>query len=129
MLKFCCTHPPALELLLNAYDRIPPPDTWVEAVPPELWEVRGRGAAVTQRRRHGRHPPALTPLPPHPPQEHREFYTSAVRMAGQPRRLQHLARCALRRHLGARCHSAVPALSLPPALRRYVQLPLEGIIC
>eukprot|EP00076_Gallus_gallus_P034453 XP_024999991.1 ankyrin repeat and SOCS box protein 16 [Gallus gallus] len=99
MLKFCCTHPPALELLLNAYDRIPPPDTWVEAVPPELWE------------------------------EHREFYTSAVRMAGQPRRLQHLARCALRRHLGARCHSAVPALSLPPALRRYVQLPLEGIIC
>ncbi|POI20432.1 hypothetical protein CIB84_015822 [Bambusicola thoracicus] len=99
MLKFCCTHPPALELLLNAYDRVPPPDTWVEAVPPELWE------------------------------EHREFYTSAVRMAGQPRRLQHLARCALRRHLGARCHTAVPALSLPPALRRYVQLPLEGIIC
>ncbi|XP_015741463.1 ankyrin repeat and SOCS box protein 16 [Coturnix japonica] len=98
MLKFCCSHPPALELLLNAYDRIPPPDTWLDAVPPELWE------------------------------EHREFYTSAVRMAGQPRCLQHLARCALRRHLGARCHSAIPELSLPPALQRYLQLPLEGII-
>lgn len=70
---------------------------------------------------------ALRP-PPSPPQEHHEFYTSAVRMAGQPRRLQHLARCALRRQLGARCHTAVPALSLPPALRRYLQLPLEGII-
>ena len=67
MLKFCCTHPPALELLLNAYDRIPPPDTWVEAVPPELWEVRGRGAAVTQRRRHGRPPPRAHPSPPPPP--------------------------------------------------------------
>lgn len=73
---------------------------------------------------------ALSPPPPSipPPQEHHEFYTSAVRMAGQPRRLQHLARCALRRQLGARCHTAVPALSLPPALRRYLQLPLEGII-
>uniref|UniRef100_A0A8B9ITI7 Ankyrin repeat and SOCS box containing 16 n=1 Tax=Amazona collaria TaxID=241587 RepID=A0A8B9ITI7_9PSIT len=60
-------------------------------------------------------------LPPSPLQEHREFYTSAVLMAGQPRRLQHLARCALRRSLGPRCHDAVPALALPPALRRYLR--------
>lgn len=49
-------------------------------------------------------------------------------MAGQPRRLQHLARCAVRQHLGARCHAAVPKLALPPPLRRYLQLPLEGVI-
>lgn len=49
-------------------------------------------------------------------------------MAGQPRRLQHLARCAVRRHLGARCHRAVPKLPLPPPLRRYLQLPLQGTL-
>ncbi|NXT20830.1 ASB16 protein, partial [Syrrhaptes paradoxus] len=98
MLKFCCRHPPALEVMLNAYDRVPPAESWVGAVPPELWE------------------------------EHRDFYASAVRVAGQPRRLQHLARCALRRHLGSRCHHAVPKLPLPPPLRRYLQLPLQGLI-
>ncbi|XP_064030788.1 ankyrin repeat and SOCS box protein 16 [Pogoniulus pusillus] len=98
MLKFCCRHPPALEVVLNAYDRIPTAEGWVEAVPPELWE------------------------------EHQELYDSAVRMAGQPRRLQHLARCAIRRHLGARCHAAVPRLALPPTLRHYLRLPLEGVI-
>ncbi|CAM9846761.1 unnamed protein product [Bubo scandiacus] len=99
MLKFCCRHPPALEVVLNAYDRVPPAESWVGAVPPELWE------------------------------EHRDFYASAVRAAGQPHRLQHLARCALRRHLGPRCHAAVPKLALlPPPLRLYLQLPLEGLI-
>ncbi|NXO92656.1 ASB16 protein, partial [Certhia brachydactyla] len=86
------------KVMLNAYDRVPPADGWVEAVPPELWE------------------------------EHQEFYASAVQMAGQPRRLQHLARVAIRRHLGARCHAAVPRLALPPPLRRYLQLPIEGLI-
>ncbi|KAM8988898.1 ankyrin repeat and SOCS box protein 16 isoform 1-T1 [Ara ararauna] len=98
MLRFCCRHPPALEVVLNTYDRVPPAEGWVGAVPPELWE------------------------------EHREFYSSAVRMAGEPRRLQHLARCALRCSLGPRCHDAVPALPLPPALRRYLRLPLQGLI-
>ncbi|NWT08148.1 ASB16 protein, partial [Vireo altiloquus] len=98
MLRLCCQHPPALEVMLNAYDCVPPADSWVEAVPPELWE------------------------------EHQEFYASAVRMAGQPRRLQHLARVAIRHHLGARCHTAVPRLALPPPLRCYLQLPIEGLI-
>ncbi|XP_068775578.1 ankyrin repeat and SOCS box protein 16 isoform X2 [Struthio camelus] len=98
MLKFCCRCPRALEVVLNASDRVPPAEAWAEAVPPELW------------------------------QEHEVFYESALRMAGQPRRLQHLARCALRRHLGARCHAAIPKLALPPALRHYLQLPLEGLI-
>ncbi|NXP07260.1 ASB16 protein, partial [Thinocorus orbignyianus] len=98
MLKFCCRHPPALEMVLNAYDRVPPAQSWVGSVPPELWE------------------------------EHRQFYSSAQRMAGSPRCLQHLARCALRRHLGPRCHLVVPKLPLPPSLRHYLQLPLTGII-
>nr|XP_030111843.3 ankyrin repeat and SOCS box protein 16 [Taeniopygia guttata] len=98
MLRLCCQHPPALEVMLNAYDRVPPADGWADAVPPELWE------------------------------EHRAFYASAVRMAGRPRRLQHLARVAIRRCLGTRCHTAVPKLALPPALRRYLQLPIEGLI-
>ncbi|NXB02868.1 ASB16 protein, partial [Cnemophilus loriae] len=98
MLRLCCQHPPALEVMLNAYDRVPLADGWVEAVPPELWE------------------------------EHQEFYASALRMAGQPRRLQHLARVAIRRHLGARCHAVVPKLALPPPLLRYLQLPIEGLI-
>lgn len=41
MLRLCCQHPPALEVMLNAYDRVPPAEGWVETVPPELWEVRG----------------------------------------------------------------------------------------
>uniref|UniRef100_A0A8C5ISU7 Ankyrin repeat and SOCS box containing 16 n=1 Tax=Junco hyemalis TaxID=40217 RepID=A0A8C5ISU7_JUNHY len=79
MLRLCCQHPPALEVMLN-----------------------------------------VTGCP--------GFYASAVRMAGQPRRLQHLARVAIRRHLGARCCAAVPRLALPPPLRRYLQLPIEGLI-
>ncbi|KAM6334130.1 uncharacterized protein FN964_014042 isoform 3-T4 [Alca torda] len=98
MLKFCCRHPPALEMVLNAYDRIPPAESWVGSVPLELWE------------------------------EHQEFYASAQHMASTPRRLQHLARCAVRRHLGARCHLAVPKLALPASLRHYLQLPLTGVI-
>lgn len=128
MLRFCCRHPPALEMVLNTLDRVPEAESWVQDVPPELWEVRGRCRGCRCPRspaRSPRCPPAVTPSPP---QEHREFYASAVRMAGRPRRLQHLARCALRRHLGARCHLAVPKLALPPHLRRYLQLPLEGII-
>ncbi|KAM8795262.1 ankyrin repeat and SOCS box protein 16 [Eudromia elegans] len=98
MLRLCCRCPRALEVLLNACERVPPAEAWAPAVPPELW------------------------------QEHAAFYESARRAAGRPRRLQHLARCALRRHLGARCHAALPALPLPPALRRYLQLHGEGLI-
>ncbi|XP_075299936.1 LOW QUALITY PROTEIN: ankyrin repeat and SOCS box protein 16 [Opisthocomus hoazin] len=96
MLKFCCRHPPALEMLLNAYDRVPPAEGWVGAVPPELWE------------------------------EHRDFYASAVRMAGQPRRLQHLARCAVRRCLGSRCHAALPSWACRPPSAATSSCPSRG---
>ncbi|XP_067397168.1 ankyrin repeat and SOCS box protein 16 [Emydura macquarii macquarii] len=98
MLKFCALSPHALEVVLNSYDRILACDSWVEAVPPEVWP------------------------------EHKTFYDSALQMTNQPRQLQHLARCAVRKQLGARCHSAIPELKLPPALRDYLQLALEGCI-
>ncbi|NWH67974.1 ASB16 protein, partial [Geococcyx californianus] len=123
MLKFCCRHPPALEVLLNAYDHVPPAEGWIGAVPPELWEVRGGPWQMFVPLPQLAHP-AMSPYL----QEHCEFYASAARMAGQPRRLKHLARCALRRHLGARCHAVVPKLALPPTLRCYLQLPLQGVI-
>ncbi|XP_029428154.1 ankyrin repeat and SOCS box protein 16-like [Rhinatrema bivittatum] len=96
--KYCSLSPRTLEVLLNSYDRILSCEAWVEAVPPELW------------------------------QEHRIFYDSALQMTNQPRRLQHLARWALRRYLGGWCHSAVPGLKLPEPLKAYVLLHIEGCI-
>ncbi|RLV62569.1 hypothetical protein DV515_00019176, partial [Chloebia gouldiae] len=40
--RLCCQHPPALEVMLNAYDRVPPADGWAEAVtgcPGGSWAV------------------------------------------------------------------------------------------
>ncbi|KAM9295960.1 ankyrin repeat and SOCS box protein 16 [Gastrophryne carolinensis] len=98
MWRFCAASPLAFEILLNSYDRIPPGDSWVETVPGEVW------------------------------QEHRAFYESVVHLSNQPRRLQHLARCALRRKYGSRGHSAIPYLGLPPALTAYLLLQPEGAI-
>ncbi|XP_007953410.1 ankyrin repeat and SOCS box protein 16 [Orycteropus afer afer] len=98
MLKLCASFPRALEVLLNAYPCVPSCDTWVEAVLPKLW------------------------------QEHEAFYHSALCMVNQPRRLQHLARLAVRAQLGGRCRQAATRLPLPPALRDYLLLRVEGCI-
>ncbi|KAM9597933.1 ankyrin repeat and SOCS box protein 16 [Trichechus inunguis] len=98
MLKLCASFPRALEVLLNAYPCVPSCDTWVEAVLPELW------------------------------QEHEAFYCSALCMVNQPRRLQHLARLAVRAQLGGRCRQAATQLPLPPRLRDYLLLHVEGCI-
>ncbi|XP_027283754.1 ankyrin repeat and SOCS box protein 16 [Cricetulus griseus] len=98
MLKHCANFPRALEVLLNAYPCVPACDTWVEAVLPELW------------------------------QEHKAFYSSALSMENQPRRLQHLARLAVRAQLGSNCRQAAAQLPLPPLLRDYLLLRVEGQI-
>ncbi|XP_047562138.1 ankyrin repeat and SOCS box protein 16 [Lutra lutra] len=98
MLKHCANFPRALEVLLNAYPCVPSCDTWMDAVLPELW------------------------------QEHEAFYISALSMANQPRRLQHLARLAVRAQLGSRCRQATAHLPLPPVLRDYLLLRIEGRI-
>ncbi|KAM8811960.1 LOW QUALITY PROTEIN: ankyrin repeat and SOCS box protein 16 [Rhynchonycteris naso] len=90
--------PRALEVLLNAYPCVPSCDTWVEAVLPELW------------------------------QEHEAFYSSALGMVNQPRRLQHLARLAVRAQLGNHGRQAAACLPLPQLLRDYLLLCVEGSI-
>ncbi|XP_030779975.1 ankyrin repeat and SOCS box protein 16 [Rhinopithecus roxellana] len=98
MLKHCANFPRALEVLLNAYPCVPSCETWVAAVLPELWK------------------------------EHEAFYSSALCMVNQPRRLQHLARLAVRARLGSRCRQGATRLPLPPLLRDYLLLRVEGRI-
>lgn len=61
-------------------------------------------------------------------QEHAAFYSSAQAMANHPRRLQHLARLAVRAQLGNRCRQAAELLPLPQLLRDYLLLRVEGRI-
>ncbi|XP_071967416.1 ankyrin repeat and SOCS box protein 16 [Engystomops pustulosus] len=96
--RCCAASPLAFEILLNSYDRIPPGDSWVEVVPTEIWE------------------------------EHLTFYQSVLQVTNQPRRLQHLARCAVRSQYKDQCHRAIPELRLPAALTAYLMLFPEGLI-
>ncbi|XP_006638235.2 ankyrin repeat and SOCS box protein 16 [Lepisosteus oculatus] len=98
MLKLCAMSPLTMEVILNSYDSVPLCHSWIESVPPQVW------------------------------QEHQTFYESVVQMTNQPRRLQHLARCALRHHLGDRCHSVITQLPLPEALKCYLLLSTEGCL-
>ncbi|KAM6451202.1 ankyrin repeat and SOCS box protein 16 [Liasis olivaceus] len=98
MLKFCALSPRSMEIVLNSYDRILSCDSWVGSVPNEVW------------------------------QEHQVFYDSALCLVNQPRPLQHLARCAVRRQLGMRCHQGISQLKLPSSLHKYLLLPLEGYL-
>ncbi|KAM3863737.1 ankyrin repeat and SOCS box protein 16 [Diretmus argenteus] len=61
-------------------------------------------------------------------EEHQLFLDSVRQLSGQPRSLQHLCRCALRQHLGARCHSAVSQLDIPGSLRDYLLLCNDGML-
>lgn len=49
-------------------------------------------------------------------------------MENQPRQLQHLARLTVRAQLGTRCRQAIPRLPLPPGLKAYLLLRVEGSI-
>nr|XP_046272584.1 ankyrin repeat and SOCS box protein 16 [Scatophagus argus] len=61
-------------------------------------------------------------------EEHRFFLDLVRRRSGQPRSLQHLSRCALRLHLGARCRSAVRELDIPASVREYLLLCNDGTL-
>ncbi|XP_051244307.1 ankyrin repeat and SOCS box protein 16 isoform X2 [Dicentrarchus labrax] len=60
--------------------------------------------------------------------EHRPFFDLVRQRSGQPRSLQHLCRCALRLHLGARCYSAVIELDIPSSVRDYLLLCNDGTL-
>ncbi|KAL7860599.1 hypothetical protein AOLI_G00169480 [Acnodon oligacanthus] len=98
MLKLCLLSPATLEVMLNSFQVVPAIEEWLQDVPDELLK------------------------------EHKPLFDSVWTMIGQPRKLQHLCRCSLRRHLGARCHSAINKLDIPCALREYLLLRIDGEI-
>lgn len=132
MLRLCCQHPPALEVTLNAYDRVPPAEGWVEAVPPELWEVRGcpgvswavLGCPGLSPRPS---PSSLTPVSP-PCRSTRSSMPRPCAWRGGP------GGCSTWRvwPSGVTWAPVVTPLSpgwhCHPPMRRYLQLPIEGLI-
>ncbi|XP_061112464.1 ankyrin repeat and SOCS box protein 10 isoform X1 [Conger conger] len=98
VLKYCCSSPRTMEALLNAYDRLKITDTWVENVPPDVF------------------------------QKHQDFYESLFSLANAPRSLQHLARCKIRLVLGAQVPSAVPKLGLPTFIQNYLLLEFRDYV-
>ncbi|KAG7459753.1 hypothetical protein MATL_G00214070 [Megalops atlanticus] len=96
MLKLCCLSPLTMEVMLNSYHAVPPCEDWIDSVPTELLK------------------------------EHHTFFESVQRLSGQPRSLQHLCRCSLRRHIGALCQSAITKLDIPTSLKDYLLLATEG---
>ncbi|XP_007567760.1 PREDICTED: ankyrin repeat and SOCS box protein 16 isoform X1 [Poecilia mexicana] len=92
MLKQLALYPDVLGVMLNSYTSIPPCD-WSDSLPPDTLS-----------------------------QEHLLFLRSLRQRSARPRSLQHLCRCAVRRHLGARCHSAVCELDVPGSVREYLLL-------
>ncbi|NWX64037.1 ASB18 protein, partial [Promerops cafer] len=98
VLKSCAAVPEVIEVLFNSYSQIPVSQEWAEAVPEEVF------------------------------QQHRPFYESLFGLAGSARCLQHLCRSALRAHLGSRCHSLIPLLPVPAALRAFLLLEPEGAV-
>uniref|UniRef100_UPI00398EF5C2 ankyrin repeat and SOCS box protein 16 n=1 Tax=Pristiophorus japonicus TaxID=55135 RepID=UPI00398EF5C2 len=98
ILKRCAMSPWTMEAVLNTYECLPLCDSWIEAVPLDVW------------------------------QNHQVFYDSIIQMSNKPRSLQHLARCALRNYLGTRCHSVIPQLQLPNSFKEFLLLKFEGYV-
>lgn len=125
MLQRCLPSVSTLEAMLNSYASVPPCD-WVDSLSPEVYQVSAIGLpGVTLR--FSASPLLLFSSRPLPlPQEHPLFWDSLRQRSGLPRLLQHLCRHALRRHLGARSHSALGALDIPGSVRQYLLLYDDG---
>ncbi|XP_029444784.1 ankyrin repeat and SOCS box protein 4 [Rhinatrema bivittatum] len=99
VLEACHSYPRAVEVIANAYEHIKSTSKWTAAIP----------ADVLKR--------------------HWKFYESLFSVcSNSPRSLMHLARCAVRGALCRKCHQAIPLLSLPLQLKKYLLLEPEGII-
>ncbi|NWV76644.1 ASB18 protein, partial [Dasyornis broadbenti] len=94
----CAAVPEVIEVLFNSYSQIPVPQEWAKAVPEELF------------------------------QQHQLFYESCFQLAGTARCLQHLCRAAIRANFGSKCHSLIPLLPVPKALRDFLLLEPEGVV-
>ncbi|XP_050798655.1 ankyrin repeat and SOCS box protein 10 isoform X2 [Gopherus flavomarginatus] len=98
VLRYCCSSPRTIEVLINSYDRVRVTDEWAEAVPAEIM------------------------------QKHPDFYESLFSLGQRPRSLQHLARCALRSYLEGRLLQVLPELHLPSSLHQFLLLSFEDIL-
>ncbi|KAG9476315.1 hypothetical protein GDO78_003070 [Eleutherodactylus coqui] len=98
VLRYCCSSPRTVEVLLNTYSKLRGTEDWAEDVPEEVQQK--------------------SPL----------FFQSVFLISRSPRSLQHLCRCALRSYLEGRLPDTLPNLPLPPPLLQFVQLAFEGIL-
>ncbi|NWU23846.1 ASB18 protein, partial [Dyaphorophyia castanea] len=98
VLKSCAAVPEVIEVLFNSYSQIPVSREWAKAVPQEVF------------------------------QQHQPFYESLFGLAGTARCLQHLCRSAIRTNFGSKCHSLIPLLPVPKALRDFLLLEPEGVV-
>ncbi|XP_039734236.1 ankyrin repeat and SOCS box protein 4 [Pteropus medius] len=99
VIQACHSCPKAIEVVVNAYEHI-------------RWNVKWKRA-----------------IPDDDLERHWDFYHSLFTVCSDsPRTLMHLSRCAIRRTLHNRCHRAIPLLSLPLSLKKYLLLEPEGII-
>ncbi|XP_074128288.1 ankyrin repeat and SOCS box protein 10 [Sminthopsis crassicaudata] len=98
VLERWCEFPRIIEVLMNTYSFVKLPGDAVDLIPPEVL------------------------------QKHQDFYSSLFTLVGRPRSLKHLSRHALRSHLAGCLSWALPQLSLPPCLLRYLQLDFEDVL-
>ncbi|XP_028311475.1 ankyrin repeat and SOCS box protein 16 [Gouania willdenowi] len=70
----------------------------------------------------------LDSLPAELHEEHQSFYHLVRERSTQPRSLQHLCRCNVRQHLGARCHAVISQLQIPESVRDYLLLGSDGML-
>ncbi|XP_012413861.1 ankyrin repeat and SOCS box protein 18 [Trichechus manatus latirostris] len=98
VLKTCASAPAVIEVLFNSYPQLRVSESWREVIPEEVLEI------------------------------HQPFYQSLFALAGAPRCLQHLCRCAIRKLFGKKCFHLIPLLPLPKSLQNYLLLEPEGVL-
>ncbi|XP_074842468.1 ankyrin repeat and SOCS box protein 10 [Carettochelys insculpta] len=98
VLRYCCSSPRTIEVLINSYDHVRVTEEWAETVPAEII------------------------------QKYPDFYKSLFCLGQRPRSLQHLARCALRNYLEGRLVQVLPELHLPPSLRQFLLLCFQDVL-
>ncbi|KAK7813406.1 hypothetical protein U0070_007975 [Myodes glareolus] len=98
VLRTCAQVPAVVEVLFNSYAQLRVSESWLEAVPEEVYQT------------------------------HEPFYRSFFALAHTPRCLQHLCRSTIRKLFGKKCFHLVPQLPLPETLQQYLLLEPEGVL-
>ncbi|KAM4687735.1 ankyrin repeat and SOCS box protein 10 isoform 2-T2 [Discoglossus pictus] len=98
VLRYCCSSPRTVEVLLNSYTKVKVTEEWAQVVPEEEQK------------------------------KHLSFFQSVFSLSDSPRSLQHLCRCAVRSYLEGRLSQTIPRLPLPRYLLQFLQLKFEDIL-